>query len=402
MRVVVDYQDEQIEFEAADDRVVGSFRGPSGIPEADRAAAIVEALEHPRDFPPFSKLFVPGDRVAFALDGRLPDVSGVLAAVLPIVRDAVGETGEIALVTTPDGPGLSIELPGGVVHEVHDPTDRDHLAYLATTRAGRRIYLNRSLTDADVVVPIGEFRFEPGLGCRGPWSVLFPALSDQETRREFAGSSTMSASADSSGRAFDGDEAFEVNWLLGSQFSLGLVPGRSGFAEVIAGLGTSVRDQGVAAVERDWRFQAESRAELVVAGVGRPGSRTGLEELVAAITAAAGLVQHGGKIAVLSRAAGEPGPALRRLIDAGEPRLGAKALRAHPGDEDHALAVGLNRALAWADVYLLSELDPQVVEDLSMIPLTKSGEASRLVASGRSCTFLSQADLVGVGLADDT
>ena len=32
--------------------------------------------------------------------------------------------------------------------EVHDPADRKHLAYLATTRSGQRIYLNRTAVDA--------------------------------------------------------------------------------------------------------------------------------------------------------------------------------------------------------------------------------------------------------------
>jgi hypothetical protein len=398
MRVVVDYQEERLELEVADDRVVASFRGPSGIPEPDRTAAIVDALERPRDFPSVSMMFVPGDRIAIALDGGLPNASNALAALLPIVREAVGETGEITIVATPEGgSSLSSEAPCGIPLVVHDPSDRNQLAYLATTKAGRRIYLNRHLTDADVVISVGELRFDPILGRRGPWTVLFPDLSDLETWREL-GASPSDSSADPMARI---DESFEASWLLGSQFSLGFTPGRSGFAEVVAGLSTSVRDQGGKLLERDWEFRAETRAELVVAGVGRPGIRTGLDELVAGISAAAELVQHGGKIAVLSRAEGAVGPALGRLIEAGEPRLGAKALRSHERDEDYSIAVRLNQALAWADVYLLSALDPQVVEDLSMIPLTRAGEAARLVAGSRSCTLLSQAELVRAGVADE-
>lgn len=399
MRIVVDYQNEQLEFEVADDRVVGSFRGPSGLPEPDRTAAILDALVQPRDFPPVSAMFVPGDSVAIAMDSALPDASRVLAALLPIVREAVGDTGGITIVATPDGgTALSRAAPAGIPLVVHDPSDRNQLAYLATTKAGRRIYLNRHLTDADVVVPVGEIRFDPVFGRRGPWTVLFPDLSDLETRREHDAPPPPDSSTDPMARI---DESFEASWLLGSQFSLGFAPGRLGFAEVVAGLSTSVRDRGGAILERDWDFQAETRAELVVAGVGRPGERTGLADIVAGITAAAGLVQQGGKIAVLSRAEGAVGPALRRLIDAGEPRLGAKALRSHEKDEDYSIAVRLNRALAWADVYLLSALDPQVVEDLSMIPLARAGEAARLAAGSRSCTFLSQAELARVRVADE-
>jgi hypothetical protein len=399
MRIVVDYHEERLELELAGDRVVGSFRGPSGIAVADRAAAIAEALGRPREFPPASTLFVSGDRVAIALDSRFPGATTALSVLLPIIRDAVGETGEITVVATPEsGSDLARALSAGVGFVVHDPSDRNQLAYLATTQGGRRIYLNRHLTDADVVVPIGEIGFDPLLGHRGPWSVLFPGLSDEETRRNDDGSTPPDILADPAARI---DESFEVGWLLGSQFSLGFVPGRFGFAEVVAGLGTSVRDQGIKALERDWNFRAETRAELVIAGIGRPGARSGLEELVAGISLAAGLVQRGGKLVVLSQAEGMLGPSMRRLIAAGEPRQGAKALKAHATDADHTIATLLNQALDWADVYLLSDLDPQVVEDLSMVPLGKASEATRLAAGGQSCIVLSQAELARVVVAND-
>jgi len=35
---------------------------------------------------------------------------------------------------------------------VHDPAHRQRLSYLATTRRGRRIYLNRTAVDADQIV----------------------------------------------------------------------------------------------------------------------------------------------------------------------------------------------------------------------------------------------------------
>ena len=49
--------------------------------------------------------------------------------------------------------------------------------------------------------------------------------------------------------------------------------------------------------------------------------------------------------------------------------------------------------LAWADVYLLSGLDREIVEDLSMVPLDHVDEARRLVAKSPSVIVVSQADL---------
>ena len=53
-----------------------------------------------------------------------------------------------------------------------------NLANLASTKAGRRVYLNRSLVDADQLIVVGRFHYDPMLGYAGGLSDLFPALSD--------------------------------------------------------------------------------------------------------------------------------------------------------------------------------------------------------------------------------
>ncbi|MGZ3392439.1 MAG: lactate racemase domain-containing protein, partial [Isosphaeraceae bacterium] len=49
--------------------------------------------------------------------------------------------------------------------------------------------------------------------------------------------------------------------------------------------------------------------------------------------------------------------------------------------------------LAWADVYLYSGIDRQVVEDLSMVPIDHLDDARRLLARSSSCLLVSHADL---------
>ena len=60
--------------------------------------------------------------------------------------------------------------------EVHDPKDRKKLAYLATTRKGRRLYLNRTAVDADQLVVLGRRTYDPLLGYSGAAGALYPAL----------------------------------------------------------------------------------------------------------------------------------------------------------------------------------------------------------------------------------
>ena len=66
--------------------------------------------------------------------------------------------------------------------EIHDPADRRKLAYLATTGAGRRVYLNRTLVDADFVIVLSGRDYDPLTGYAGAEVAVFPALSDEETR----------------------------------------------------------------------------------------------------------------------------------------------------------------------------------------------------------------------------
>src|SRR5262249_28739127 len=156
---------------------------------------------------------------------------------------------------------------------------------------GRRIYLNRHLTDADVVLPVGRLGYDPILGYRGPWSALFPELSDRETILDYR-SRWANQAPDQPGGAVRSllDESFEVSWLLGSQFHLGLLPGAAGLVGAVAGRESSVRERGIATLEHHWRFRAPGRAELVVVGIGRPEAPTTLESLAEGLATATRLV----------------------------------------------------------------------------------------------------------------
>jgi nickel-dependent lactate racemase len=400
MRVVVNFQDEGLEFELPRERCVACWRGPQAASPPEPVALIRAALEHPLDYPPLCQVVVPGDRVVVAIDPTTPQPQAVFSALAEVLADGGIEPGSLTWLAPGPVAGTTEPMPPvGRSVVVHDPDDRARLAYLATTKQVRRVYLNRLLTDADVVVPVGRLGHDPDLGYLGPWSVLFPALSDRDTLRalrnrpiEPAGGGGREAER---GRL---EELLEVSWLLGTQFHLGLVPAAAGLLEPVAGRDTSVRDRGIAELEKRWTFRAPARAEVVVAGVGRPGTAATLADLAKALATATRLVQHGGKIVLLSRASGAIGPALRSLIDAEDPRNATAALRGQEGADDYLTALRLARALAWADLFVYSALEPQVVEDLSMVPLDRPEQARRLVASHGSALFVSHSELTWAAL----
>ncbi|MGA2703312.1 MAG: lactate racemase domain-containing protein [Isosphaeraceae bacterium] len=393
MRGSVEFQDEQFELELLDETLAGLWNGPAGVSGEAAAAAVRDALEQPLDFPPVRQAVVPGDRVAIALDSSLGVVGPLLSVLVDLLCQSGVEPGDVTVVASVGNrASLPDQLPQGIALELHDPTDQRRLAYLATTNEGRRIYLNRHVTDADVVIPVGRLGYDPILGYRGPWSAIFPGLSNQETRASYRQTLADDAPEQRTPRP-ELDETFEVSWLLGTQFHLGLVPGRSGLAEAWGGLAEPVRDLAIGAIDRLWSFRPPTRAECVVAGIGSPGVPTGIDELVEGLVTASRLVTHGGKIVALSRTQGLIGPSLRRLTDAGDPKNAPAALRGHDSDPDSVAGRRLARVLAWADVYLYSGIDRQVVEDLSMVPIDHLDDARRLVARSSSCLLVSHADL---------
>ncbi len=393
MRGSVEFQDEQLEVELPDEMLVGLWEGPAGLAGEAAVVAVRTALEQPHEFPPLRQAVVPGDRVVIALDVSLGGIGAVLSVLVDQLYQSGVDPGDVTVVTSQGNPArLSEELPAGITLELHDPADQRRLAYLATTKGGRRIYLNRQVTDADVVVPVGRLGYDPIMGYRGPWGAIFPSLSNQETLASYR----QAMAEDSPGRLTprpDLDETFEVSWLLGTQFHLGLIPGRSGIAEAWGGLAEPVRDLAIAAVDWLWGFRPPTRAECVLVGIGSPGIPSGIDELVEGLVTASRLVTHGGKIVALSRTHGVIGPSLQRLTDAGDPKNAAAALRGHDADSDSVAGRRLAKVLAWADVYLYSAMDAQVVEDLSMVPIDHLDDARRVLSRSSSCLVVNHADL---------
>ena len=82
---------------------------------------------------------------------------------------------------------------------------------------GKSIYLNRTIFDADVILPIGCMRLETSLGYHGIYGDLFPAFSDEETLRRFRAPSNENSVLLRRRRR---QEVDEVGWLLGVALSV--------------------------------------------------------------------------------------------------------------------------------------------------------------------------------------
>ncbi|MDB5311662.1 MAG: hypothetical protein JWO38_5864 [Gemmataceae bacterium] len=363
------------------------------VPTASPRELVRAALEAPFGFEPMRRAVTPEDHVTVVLDPDLPHAADLLAGVIDHLGTAGIAPAAVTVVTPPGSRQDWIdELPeefAEVRAETHDPTDRAKLAYLASTKAGRRMYLNRTLVESDFVVFLTGRRYDPLLGYAGAESAAFPALADEEIRAEYAGRFTTQApGADepSEMRA----EAGEIAWLLGTPFLVQVIEGAGNTVqEVVAGL----LDSGAEGIRRQdarWRGSIADKPDTVIATV--PGEPAGLTflDLAKAAACAARVVRKGGRVVVLSDAAptlGEGAEFLRRL----DGPKGARKQLAELKPADWAASYLWAFAARAGSLFLASSYPDEVAEELFTTPLHSQAEVQRLVDAAGSVLVIPDA-----------
>ena len=283
-------------------------------------------------------------------------------------------------------------LPVGVRDLVrtscHDPSDQTGLAYLAASKEGKPIYFNRHIADADVVLPVSVLRLEESWGYAGVHGGLYPAFSDEATQQRFRAPSNADWVALRRRRR---EEAEEAAWLLGVQFTVQVMPGPGdSMLQVLAGDGRAVAQRGRELCERVWRFQSPRRANLVVATIeGGPEQQT-WDNVGRALFTASQAVADGGAIVLCTNLNVRPGPALQRLMGAVDLDSLMHDLR-RERSSDATTATLLAETRERVQVYLLSELDSEAVEDLGVGFVGDAEEVERLSRQYASCILLGNA-----------
>ncbi|MGD0900161.1 MAG: lactate racemase domain-containing protein [Thermoguttaceae bacterium] len=389
--------DSSVQFESANGMGPHLSGQPRGTPLADLPAAIAAALEEPLDYPPLRQSTTAGDRIVVALGQGLPRGDEVTAAVIHALTAAGVDPDGISVLRTEADVAAGLGHPCRLVQRdvarrirlsTHDPGNRQALAYLAASDEGEPILLDRLLTDADLVLPIGCLQEERTPGYFGVHGSVYPALSDHRTQSRFR-RLDLPGAADRH-RALVA-EVEQVAWLLGINFTVQLVPAAGdGVLHVLAGQSDAVRARGRELYQAAWACPVAGRASLVVAAIeGGPQVQT-WENLGRALDAAARLVEEGGAIALCCDLAAQPGPAIQRMLGARSREAAMRQIR-RDCPSDALPAAQLAHALDRQHVFLLSRLDPALVEDLDMVPIQSADELVRLSRQHASCILLANA-----------
>jgi nickel-dependent lactate racemase len=353
-----------------------------------------DALETPHEYPPLRRALTPDDHVAIVVDEQLSRLGTLLTPLLEHIGSAAVTPEAITLVCAPPSGTQDWvnDLPDAfqeVRIEVHDPTDRRKLSYLATTKQGRRLYLNRTAVDADQLVVLTRRSYDSQLGYTGAEGSLYPALSDEATRTEAFGRVNLAAPGASAWPLLQ--EASEAAWLLGgAAFLVQVIEGAGDdIAHVIGGaLGSSA--EGRRLLDARWRETLAEPVATVIAGMSGDPTRHGFGELAQALNAAARVVQPNGRIVLLTEAAPHLGTAAEVLRGAETPADALQQLHQHRSN-DTAAACQWASAAQHAKIYLLGGLDEETAEELFVTPLDQADQVQRLLSGGGKCLVLPDA-----------
>lgn len=399
--------DESIEVDVAAAAPLLACTAPRGTAIADPRAALRLALGEPLEYPPLARGTTPGDRVVVALGDGVPQAESLVTATIEYLIEAgvspeavtILQAKASAVMPQPraDRQRLPKAWRKSVVMTEHDPDDRRQLAYLARGADGQAVLLNRALIDADVVLPLGCLHGSRMAGYYGLSSALYPRFSQRQSILRFRAPDVIHRHGKRATKLAGAVD--EVGWLLGVSFTIQVLPGGGDrLLGVLAGEPGAVAARGDAMYRQAWGCNLPGRVKLAVAAIEGGDLEQTWESLGQALAVAAPLVEPGGAIAVCSRLAAEPGPAVRGLAEAESFEEVVRQLR-EAREPDTLPAIQLAQTLRHKKVYLLSRLDASLVEQLNMVPLADAGELLRLIGREDSWAVLGNAPhlVVSVG-----
>jgi len=388
--------------------VVTDFRGPRGQPLADPAAAVAAALADPLDYPALQRAVTPGDRVTLAVDGGVPQLQAVVAGAVHALLAGNVSPEDVTLLLAPQGNETfarraTAALPPEVAAEVrvveHDPQNSRELAYLAASKENRPIYVHRQLFDADVILPIGCLRPRHTLARLGVHGGLFPTFSDAKTRERFQTADSARVSVQRKRRR---EEAEEAAWLLGIQIVLQLVPGSGdSLLQVLSGNPESVAKRGRRLCDAAWLCRMPRRAGLVVATIGGGREAQTWENFARALSAALAAVADDGTILLCTDLRCPTGPALQLLAGVQDAPEAIREIR-RARSPDAVSAALLLEARERTQVYLISGLDGETVEELGVGYVTDEHEVDHLCQQFDSFLLLGDAHRAGVAVEEES
>ncbi len=370
--------------------------------------SLFNALQNPLELPALHQCVVPGDRVVLVLDPATPNPVDAVVLVWEQFQSAGGLELDATLLLPPDIHGndwqsfleeLPVHVRNQVAVHIYDPAIEDQRRYLASSAAGDRVYLSHYLTDADLIVSIGVISFDLLFGVQGTNSAIYPAFSESSVLLNTRKDVNLALTPDDKRPLRELVD--EIGWLLGTQFCVQMIPtAKSADQRVLCGAPDAVMKVGREILESDFRVAIDEEFDMAIVTL-QQQTLNGWKQFGAALAAAKRLVGEDGRIAIIAELPDAYGVGLDLLRRGTEAADVTKLLERNP-TEDAIETLQIIDAIAHARVYLLSNLEASVVEDLGMLPLANQAELQRLTDSAETLTVVHDANYVWSTVAQNS
>ena len=377
----------------------------------------VQALLEPLDYPSVDLAFVPGDRLVIALHDNLPNPFGILAPILDwLIRQLESKNVSITVVIPENHQAFPKQLADWLAEHhpsktlvsqedskqqetigsdsdpennagdssdeirvvVYSPDEPQSLEYIAASENAEPMYLQRELVEADFVIPI--YRWLEPSDPRGPDPyVVLPAFADGTTKLQYA-KQWLTQSPASSTRSW----SQQTGWLLGVQFTVGVVLNHDGQVGMLAaGNPESVAQACSQAVVSKHTSSAVQALDLVVVRIILPdlseGSRgTRWDEVASAAWIAEKWLSPTGRIVVVADKLMVATEGISSLAsDEPDAELIQELLS---GPIDDAFPAALLRSVqSRRSIYLQCQVDPETLESLGFASIANAAQLERLI-----------------------
>jgi nickel-dependent lactate racemase len=345
-------------------------------------ALLEEALARPIDHPALTESIFPGDRVAILVQNGLPAARETLSSLIRVLEKARIETENILVVVPPDMIrtfDLTETVPADpksgtpsiwqmnsqhesttLQFEVHDSEDERAASYLAANTQGNPVYVNRSLCDSDVILPLSFVTSsEKGSDC------LYPEFSTSETRERYRKKEDSLQQRNT--------EVELANDSLGLFFTIELVcsPGES-VEDIVCGARTQARRIATDRLKPYWQLEAPAGSDAVVVTIESAGETATWNEVVKAVKTAATAVVDG-PIVVWTLLSEKPKAKIKVACQA---QFEGSVPDALPENLQHFASILCERP-----VYLKSRLSQNVVEGLGLGHVESTESAQRILST---------------------
>ncbi len=361
----------------------------SDVPSMDDlTTAIKTACDAPLDFPPLPQAIFAGDKVALAVDANIPRIQDFILGLVQNLISNGTSPDDLSVVLSTDLFGVREKLisllPPNCIVKVHNPDDTAELAYIGAEESAEPIYINRTLVDADVVIPCVICRQVDSFGYGGPGAIV-PDFVDGKTQKRFESQFHQGPSIASS------DYGNSTAYTLGVLASVVVVPGvDDSIVAIFAGepnkTMASARERLIEALPN----AGTNAYELVIAQVDGDQTQQTWENVARAILTAQASVSKTGSIVVISQLETRVGGALTILagIDS-EDKMSRRITESTLANS--AVARTLLDVRSRNPIFLLSRLTREPIESIGLGFVENLKDVERLSKKVDSCLVLGSA-----------